>query len=70
VNVRDYNYFAADFTAGGEWKVVSVPFASLGRPSSAEKVEWTARDLRALMFEISRPPGRFGWLELDNVRFW
>jgi len=23
-----------------------------------------------LSFEIARPGGRFGWLELDNIRFY
>ncbi len=67
---RGRGAFNARFTASSEWKEVRIPFSSLRRPPSAENVKWTARDLLMLTFEIARPAGGEGWLEIDNVRFW
>ena len=68
--VRDYSSFAAAFNAGAQWKQVEIPFAALARERSPQPAVWTARDLLALVFEVAGPPGSFGWLELDNVRFY
>ena len=68
--VRDFSQFAAAFDAGAEWKQVEVPFTALARERSPQPAAWTARDLLALVFEVARPSGSFGWLELDNVRFY
>lgn len=67
---RDRGPFSARFTASADWKEVRIPFSSLRQPASAEQVKWTARDLLMLSFEIARPAGGEGWLEIDNVRFW
>jgi imidazolonepropionase-like amidohydrolase len=69
-SARDRSAFSAQFTASSEWKEVRIPFSALRQPASAEKVKWTARDMLMLTFEIARPAGGEGWLELDNVRFW
>ena len=69
-SARDRSAFSASFTAASDWKEIKIPFSSLRQPSSAEKVKWTGRDLLMLTFEIVRPAGAEGWLEIDNVRFW
>ena len=70
-SARDRIAFSARFTASAEWKEVRIPFSTLSRPASAAaRVKWTRRDLLMLTFEIARPAGGEGWLELDNVRFW
>lgn len=67
--VRDGNHFQAKFTAGSDWRTISVDFASLTRqPGSA--AAWTGRDLLMLSFEVARHAGENGWLELDNIRFY
>jgi imidazolonepropionase-like amidohydrolase len=68
--VRDYSPFAAEFSAGPEWRPVAVPFSKLARGRFTQPATWTARDLLALVFEVSRPAGGFGWLQIDNVRFY
>jgi hypothetical protein len=68
--VRDWVPFAAPFDAGPEWAKVTIPFTALQRARSPQPASWTARDLTALSFEVARPPGEFGWLQLDNVRFY
>jgi len=68
--VRDSAYFRTDFTAAPSWKTVRVDFASLKQPETRTPAAWTGADLLMLSFEIARPPGQFGWLEIDNVRFY
>lgn len=49
------------FTAEAKWKTVRIDFASIGGD---------AAKLLAFTFEIARPAGQSGWLELDNLRFY
>jgi imidazolonepropionase-like amidohydrolase len=68
--VRDFGYFQAPFTAGSQWQTVKIDFSSLNQVGGRTAIKWTGSDLLMLSFEISRPPGTFAWLELDNVRFY
>jgi len=68
--VRDTAYFQTEFTAAPAWRTVRVDFASLKQPETKAPAAWTGADLLMLSFEIARPPGEFGWLELDNIRFY
>ena len=68
--VRDGHHFAGKFAAGARWKQVRLPFRALARDASAKPAPWTGRDLLSLGFEVSRGPGEFGWLEIDNVGFY
>ena len=52
----------AAFEAGPAWKQVTIPFVKLNAAG--------VRDLLVVAFEIARPPGTHGWLELDTVRFY
>src|SRR5262249_49506949 len=68
--VRDNAHFQAPFKAGPRWQSVSIDFLSLKREGARLPAKWTGDDLLMLSFEIARPAGAFGWLELDNVRFY
>lgn len=52
----------AEFAAGPAWSRVTVPFTKLQGLDAAS--------VTVVAFEIARPPGAYGWLELDNVRFY
>jgi imidazolonepropionase-like amidohydrolase len=69
-NVRDSAQFQAPFKANALWQTVSIDFATLRQENARTPVQWTGRDLLMLSFEVARPAGSFGWLELDNVRFY
>lgn len=66
--VRDYDPFAAKFSAGAKWKTVRIPFTALSRAKPGP--QWTGSDLTALSFELARPGGSTAWLELDDIRFY
>lgn len=68
--VRDSNYYSAHFRAEGRWKVVTIPFRVLRQAPDRTPAQWTAADLLMLSFEIARPAGENGWLELDNIGFY
>ena len=68
--VRDAAYFRAPFTAGPRWRTLRIDFASLRQEETDRLVAWTGADLLMLTFEVARPPGETGWLEIDNVRFY
>ena len=63
-------YFQAPFTANAKWETVSIEFSALksGTQNNSQLV-WTGADALLLSFEIARPAGATGWLELDNIRF-
>lgn len=56
-SLRSYNFPRTPFRAGAEWQTIRAPLP----PGPA--------DLTALAFEIVRPAGALGWLEIDNVKF-
>lgn len=63
-------YFQAPFMANAKWETVSIEFSAL--KSGAQNnlpIVWTGADALMLSFEIARPAGAIGWLELDNIRF-
>ncbi len=67
-NVRSASSnFSAPFKGSPQWQTVSIDFASF---SGRTQASWTGADLLMLSFEIARPAGAFGWLELDNLRFY
>ena len=66
--IRDGDYPLSPFDAKGKWTTVKMPFSQLATKDS--KNQWTGKDLLMLTFEIVRPAGEQGWLELDNVRFY
>jgi imidazolonepropionase-like amidohydrolase len=68
--VRNGDQFSAAFQAGGGWTKVRIPFASLRQARAAGKLPFPASALLSLSFEIARPAGKSGWLELDNLRFY
>jgi hypothetical protein len=67
---RDAAHFHAPFNASPKWQTVRIDFAALKQAEAARPAPWTGTDLLMLTFEIARPPGELGWLELDNVRFY
>jgi len=66
--VRAGEDFNSPFETGGDWKTVRIDFASLARKGAS--AQWTGRDVRELLFEISGPSGSKPWLELDDIRFY
>jgi hypothetical protein len=66
--VRTGDDFSADFEAGVDWRTVSIDFSALTR-GAGNPAQWTGRDVRELLFELSAAAGTKQWLELDNVRF-
>jgi imidazolonepropionase-like amidohydrolase len=69
-NVRDAAHFQASFKVAAQWQTISLDFAALKQANARMPVQWTGRDLLMLSFEVARPAGSFGWLELDNLRFY
>lgn len=56
-SLRNYSFPRMPFRAASAWQTIRAPLP----PDPA--------DLTALAFEIVRPAGALGWLEIDNVRF-
>jgi imidazolonepropionase-like amidohydrolase len=69
-NVRDFAHYQASFKAGAQWQTITLDFAALKQANPRTPTPWTGTDLLMLSFEIARPAGAFGWLELDNVAFY
>ena len=61
-SVRSEAQPSAEFNAGPAWSPIAIPFTKL-------KIV-NPRDLLVAAFEIARPAGAHGWLELDTVRFY
>ena len=66
--VRTQDVFAAPFDAAPAWRTVRIPFSSLRQRLG--EMRWTGDDLLLLRWELSRPAGEKGWLEIDNVKFY
>ena len=56
--------FEAQFSATAKWGPVRITFTQLEGKSN-----WTGRDLTMVSFEVARPEGEDGWLEVDDVVF-
>jgi hypothetical protein len=69
-SVTDGRYHESNFSGSPLWTPVSIPFASVGQTGKGERKQWTGRDLVEIVFLLARDPGEFGYLELDNIRFY
>lgn len=69
-SVRDAAHFQTTFKVAAQWQTLSLDFTVLKQANARTPVQWTGRDLLMLSFEVARPAGSFGWLELDNLRFY
>ncbi|MDX2039736.1 MAG: amidohydrolase family protein [Acidobacteriota bacterium] len=64
------SHFSVPFSAKPQWQTVKLDFASFKQSGARSPVQWTGADLLMLSFEIARPAGGFGWLELDDIKFY
>jgi imidazolonepropionase-like amidohydrolase len=69
VSAYDAPNFQFPFKASPQWRTIRIDFSSLLQPQM-QSVSWPGDRLRMLSFEIARKAGEFGWLEIDNVRFY
>jgi hypothetical protein len=69
-SVTDGRYHESNFSGSPLWTPVNIPFASVAQTGKGERTPWTGRDLVEIVFLFNRDPGDFGYLELDNVRFY
>ncbi|MGE0126771.1 MAG: amidohydrolase family protein [Blastocatellales bacterium] len=69
VSAYDAPNFQAPFKASPQWQTIRIDFSSF-RQSQAQSAPWPGDKLRMLSFEIARSAGAFGWMEIDNVRFY
>jgi hypothetical protein len=69
-SVTDGRYHESNFSGSPLWTPVSIPFASVGQAGKGDRKAWTGRDLVEIVFLLARDPGEFGYLELDNIRFY
>ncbi len=67
--VREIANFQTSFTASPQWQSLSVEFSSLRQNGARNPIAWSGDDLLMISIEIARPAGSFGWLEIDNLRF-
>lgn len=64
------SYFSVPFNASPQWQTLKLDFASFKQAGARSPARWTGADLLMLSFEVARPAGSFGWLELDNIKFY
>lgn len=62
--------FSTPFSAKPQWQTVKLDFASFKQSGARSTAQWTGADLLMLSFEVARPAGSFGWLELDDIKFY
>jgi hypothetical protein len=62
--------FQAPFKATPQWQTIRIDFSSLKTVNARANAAWRGDDLLMLSFEMARGAGSFGWLEIDNVRFY
>jgi hypothetical protein len=65
---RKADWPAASFAGKAGWKTVRIPFVRFHGKGSASALAFHA--VRALHFELARPAGADGWLELDNIKLY
>jgi hypothetical protein len=68
--ITDGRFHESNFSGSPLWTPVSIPFASVGQTGKGPRTPWTGRDLVEIVFLLARDPGDFGYLELDNIRFY
>jgi hypothetical protein len=68
--ITDGRYHESNFSGSPLWTPVSIPFASVGQAGKGARTPWTGRELVEIVFLLARDPGDFGYLELDNIRFY
>lgn len=68
--ITDGRYHESNFSGSPLWTPVNIPFASVGQNGKGERTPWTGRELVEIVFLFARDPGDFGYLELDNLRFY
>ena len=61
-------WYTANFNAGARWHTVKIPFSSFHSTDAA--LQFPAKTLRSLHFELARPAGVETWLELDDVKLY
>jgi hypothetical protein len=61
-------WYFATFNGGAKWHTVKIPFSSFHSTDVA--LQFPARTLRTLHFELARPAGVDTWLELDDVKLY
>jgi len=59
-------WYTSTFSAGGKWHTVKIPFSSFRSTDAA--LQFPAKTLRTLHFELARPAGADAWLELGDVK--
>lgn len=62
--------FSAPFSGTPQWQTVKLDFSTFKQSGARLSAAWTGTDLLMLSFELARPAGSFGWLELDNIKFY
>lgn len=62
--------FQTSFNAVPIWKTVNIEFSALKPGNARGNGIWRGDDVLMLSFEMARGAGSFGWLEIDNVRFY
>jgi len=69
-SIRDSKYFQSDFSASPGWKTLRIGFDDLKRiDGEGGGSAWTGSDLLSIIFEASGNPGKYVWLEIDNLKF-
>lgn len=69
-SIRDSKYFQSEFSATPGWKTLRIGFDGLKRIDGADGGSaWTGSDLLSIIFEASGNPGKYVWLEIDNLKF-
>jgi len=61
--------FQSPFKAAPQWQTIIIDFSLLKPINARAGAALHGDDLLMLSFEIARAAGSFGWLEIDNVRF-
>lgn len=68
--VKDHDDFAHEVTVGTEWQLVKVPFSALRQAGFGRRVEWNAREVKAVSIFTSGGPRERFELHLDDISFY
>lgn len=61
-------WYSASFSASAKWHTVKIPFSSFR--STDTDLQFPARTLRTVHFELTGPAGAEAWLDLDDVKLY